>query len=53
VGEGFPDLAIGVLEVRQLAGEVVIVGGHVQVTVAGEVEEDRLRLACLPASDVS
>ena len=35
------DLRLVELEVDELAGEVVVVGGHVEVAVAGEVEEDR------------
>jgi hypothetical protein len=33
--EGIPDLAGRVLEVRELPREVVVVGGEIQVAVAG------------------
>src|SRR5918995_1400626 len=34
-------------DVLELAGEVVVVGGHVEMAVAGEVEQDRALLAGL------
>src|SRR6185437_9554613 len=44
---GFERLRVVVL-VIELAGEIVAVGLHVEMAVAGEVEEDRRRLALLP-----
>src|SRR5207245_3234620 len=37
-------------DVLELAGEVVVVGGHVAMTVAGEVEQDRALLPRLVRS---
>ncbi len=39
-----------VLEVRELAGQVVVVGGHVEMAVPAEVEGDHLLLARLLAA---
>src|SRR6266849_5887725 len=39
--EGSFQLFVSQREVDELAGEVVVVGGHVEMTVTGEVEEDR------------
>src|SRR4051812_17827458 len=33
-------------DVLEVAGEVVVVGAHVEVPVTGQVEEDRALLAC-------
>src|SRR5215212_10467327 len=40
-------LLVGVLEVDQVSGEVLLVGREVEVAVAAEVEEDGLLLSCL------
>ena len=45
------DLLRGVLVVLQLAREVLLVRGHVEVAVAGKVEDDRLLLAFLLAAE--
>src|SRR3990170_2779362 len=42
---------LGVAVVLELAAEVLVVGGHVEVAVAGEVEEDRFLLAALFARE--
>ena len=43
------EVFVGDVVVLHLAGEVLVVGGHVHETVAGEVEEDGLLLAGLLA----
>jgi len=39
---------LGVLEVHELARQVLLVGGEVEVPVSAEVEEYGSPLACLP-----
>src|SRR4051794_41160926 len=39
--QGAVELDVVEREVDELSGEVVVVGGHVEVAVPGEVEEDR------------
>ncbi len=49
--EGHRQFALVVGLVDELAGEIVHVRLHVEVSVPAEVEEDRLRHALLPAAD--
>ena len=43
------DVLVADMEILHFAGEILVVGGHVDETVAGEVEEDGLLLAGLLA----
>src|ERR1035437_4403836 len=45
------DRMVGILEVLELPVVVALVGRHVEVAVAGEVEDDHLLLAGLPAKE--
>ena len=47
-GDGLLYLLLGVLEVHELARQVLLVGGEVEVPVSAEVEEYAPPLACLP-----
>jgi hypothetical protein len=47
-GDGLLYLLLGVLEVHELARQVLFVGGEVEVPVSAEVEEYDPPLACLP-----
>jgi hypothetical protein len=47
-GDGLFYLLLGVLEVHELARQVLLVGGEVEVLVSAEVEEYGPPLACLP-----
>lgn len=47
-GDGPLYLLLGVLEVHELARQVLLVGSEVEVPVSAEVEEYDRPLACLP-----
>jgi len=46
-GDGFLDSRLGILQVHEISGEVLLVGGQVEVAVAAEVKQDLLFLAGL------